>query len=298
MTTNDTKKAADATMSAFVEALCAQMQRGYSEHFMQYMKFIASGHSYSAYNTHLIFAQAMMRGFVPTAVKGYQQWAHEGYQVAKGQKGLSILIPSFKKERGDDGVERSVLAYFRTGYVFDASQLQRTPQSRPAHTSDTHGLYALVMDAMRAEHIRVAELDAVQLGAANGVSVGGAVAIRADLDEGNKVLVALHEWTHEYLHHGLRKAQDKDKEERRRIEECHAEAVSYIVASFLGLETTYSADYLKSWGNTPQSLKAELETITEAAQHIIAALRRLQSEAEQHQDALPDAACTLRLFLL
>ena len=44
-------------------------------------------------------------------------------------------------------------------------------------------------------------------------------------------------------------------------------------ASLLGLEAPYSADYLTTWGTTPDVLRAQLDAVSRAASHIIQALQ-------------------------
>ncbi len=74
----------------------------------------------------------------------------------------------------------------------------------------------------------------------------------------------IHECAHELLHW-----ETEAKEQSRSIQECHAEAIAFIVAHRFGIHNPYSADYLQNWGTTPEALKAELEIVRKTAGYII-----------------------------
>lgn len=78
----------------------------------------------------------------------------------------------------------------------------------------------------------------------------------------------LHEYAHELLHWGEDQAQFT-----KVVKECQAEATSFVVAQYLGLEAPYSAEYLTIWGTKPDVLRAQLEVVSRAASHIIQALQ-------------------------
>jgi len=61
-----------------------------------------------------------------------------------------------------------------------------------------------------------------------------------------------------------------------RIQECHAEAVSYVAARHFGIHNPFSADYLAAWGNTPESLKQELDIVRRTAARIIDRIHALK----------------------
>lgn len=77
------------------------------------------GRPLSMHNSCLIATQ------LPTAtiVGGFRQWLAAGRCVAKGQRGLSIWIPTSRKGKSEDGqADGTADVYFVAGTVFDISQ--------------------------------------------------------------------------------------------------------------------------------------------------------------------------------
>ena len=81
------------------------------------------GHALSGHNCGLIWLQ------LPTAtlLGGFRQWLDHGRCVRKGEHGLMIWIPAWKKGDGDSntahaGYESPDEKYFVMGTVFDVSQ--------------------------------------------------------------------------------------------------------------------------------------------------------------------------------
>lgn len=254
--------------------LVADMTQGTSQRLLDYLAFSARFHQYSPDNRILIFEQCPEA----TRVAGYNKWKAEGYQVRKGEIGIRIKAPRFRKKQDSEDEEKILVGYIGVS-VFDASQL--TPEKRPPTLfPDVYGdfdrLYQRVVHAIQKHTIRVLETASTQ--GANGYSAGGIVAIREELTSGNKCLVLFHEWAHEVMHDA-----QKRKELAREVKECHAEATAYIVATYYGIPTPYSSDYILHWGNTPEILKAEMESVQSAASTIIHAIETA-FEQEQHHD--------------
>src|SRR5205807_9036659 len=113
--------------------------------------------------------------------------------------------------------------------------------------------------------------ESVDTQGARGYSALGLIVVRPDQLPGNKAAVTAHEWAHEILH----------KEEERRslpmqVKECHAEATAFVVLSHFGITIPYSVDYLRMWGNTSETLRRELDLVTNAASKIIQKLHSLE----------------------
>lgn len=258
-------------------ALAEELKQGRSERFEQVLQFAARFHHYSFGNQMLIAQQCPSA----TRVAGYRAWERLGYHVAKGACGIRILAPRpyirHDARDHDETGEPRMGMFFASVAVFDASQLNQDelvakplPQFFTALDSDeqTDALAARVVAAMQARGIRVTEAADLP-GTVQGYSEGGHVALRAGLPSRNRVQVLAHEWAHELLHQGAG-AQCKDA--KRGVRECHAEAVAYVVCSHFGLRNPFSSDYLSSWGNTAESLLAELGWVQQAASTIITAL--------------------------
>ena len=118
----------------------------------------------------------------------------------------------------------------------------------------------------------------------------GIILIRPDQPSGNKAAVIAHELAHEYIH----------KEEQRRqlskqVKGAHAEATAFIVISHFGIVVPYSADYLAMWGNTPETLRQELDVVTTAASQIITKVDALSiGEATVHDQTQPEEERSIR----
>ena len=138
--------------------------------------------------------------------------------------------------------------------------------------------------AMEAEGIQVGET--IYTEGAEGYNLPNVVMTCEGLAPTNKALVSIHEWTHNLLH--------RTEEARywpRGKKECHAEAVAYIVMRHLtGFESPFTADYLLHYHNKPDELRAEMETILGAAQHISEAVHAQNPSEETLHDLHAPAA--------
>jgi N-terminal domain of anti-restriction factor ArdC len=252
------------------DTLLTDVAGGTSERLLAYLAFSARFHKYSPDNRALIYRQR------PTAtrVAGYNKWLEEGYQVAKGERAIRIKAPRLKKnpDATSKEDEKLIVGYFGVS-VFDVSQL--TPEKRPPEFfstvyGDFDSLYVVIVEAARGEGIHVYET--AHTFGAQGFSTGGSIVVKEGLTSGNRCLVLLHEWAHEIIHNAqLRKELDSQ------VKECHAEATSYIVGTYFGIPTPYSSDYLINWGNTAESMRAEMDIVQSAASHIITRMNAVVS---------------------
>lgn len=245
-----------------VEELLLGMKQGTSQRLEDYLAFTARFHHYSLSNQILIYIQYPQA----TYVAGYQTWKKLGYQVAKGEKGIRILAPRpYKRTDQETGKEEERIS-FAFVPVFDVSQLanldQRPPPTffRPL-SDDQNVLFEKAAQAVREDGI---SLEEGWTGPAQGYSQGNRIVLQRGMDSRNRVLTLFHEYAHELLHWN-----EQGRKQPIQIKECHAEAVAFIVAYRFGVHNEYSADYLQSWGTTQETLKAELEQVRNAAEHII-----------------------------
>ncbi|EHO5129045.1 DUF1738 domain-containing protein, partial [Listeria monocytogenes] len=103
--------------------------------FQEMLNVLASGHHYSFNNVVMIASQRPDA----TMVRGFKQWQALGRHVVKGEKGIDILVPTFKKievqkineqtgevlrdKNGDPQSEvRQSITGFTIGKVFDVAQ--------------------------------------------------------------------------------------------------------------------------------------------------------------------------------
>ena len=288
-------------VNGHLNTLLEAMQQGNTEHLTSYLAFSSRFHRYSRRNQELIYEQCPEA----TQVARYQKWKQEGYQVRfmnkdpkKGsvEHGIRILVPvppagykaparrTAEPESEEQREITYVTTHFKVGTVFDVSHLipedqKRVPQFFPSIYGDHEALHQRIVGAIQAEGIAYRET--VDTQGARGYSAGGLIVVQAEQPPGNKAAVAVHEWAHEHIH---------DEEKRRklpsRVKEAHAEATAFIVLSHFGVAIPYSSDYLLHWGNTPKTLKEELEVVTSAASHIIQKLHALEpGESHFHDQA-------------
>ena len=99
------------------------------EDWLSFLRFQASFYNYSFGNTMLIYLQNPEATFV----KGFKAWNKLGRYVRKGEKGIAILAPCFRKvtefkepedktvyhDEAGEKEEKRVIGGFRIAYVFD-----------------------------------------------------------------------------------------------------------------------------------------------------------------------------------
>src|SRR5262249_24910525 len=131
---------------------------------------------------------------------------------------------------------------------------------------DQQALLQRLVAAIAHDGINVSE--SAHTHGAEGYSANKRIVVKSGLDSHSRVLVLLHEWGHELLHWGDDRAQFT-----KVVKECQAEAVAFVTAQTLGIDNPYSAEYLTTWGATPDVLRAQLDAVSRAASHIIQALQ-------------------------
>jgi hypothetical protein len=119
MNSENIKKVTNQAIEQLVEALNA----GHSEALTRYLGAIAKFRAYSFLNVLLILKQRPNAG----RIAGYKTWQSLGRQVNKGEKGIMILAPMFRKPAGNtDESKQSAdgprLSGFRAVYVWDEQQ--------------------------------------------------------------------------------------------------------------------------------------------------------------------------------
>lgn len=111
------------------------------EDWLKFLKFQSLFYNYSFGNTVLIYLQNPEA----TYVKGFKAWNKLGRYVRKGEKGIAILAPCFRKvttfkepddktvynDEAGEKEERRVIGGFRIAYVFDLAQTEGGRFSAP-----------------------------------------------------------------------------------------------------------------------------------------------------------------------
>ena len=110
-----------------------------SDRWIEHLKFQAKFHGYSWGNCFLIRAQYPGA----TYVAGIKAWNRMGRHVKKGERGIAILAPCFKKEKveTEDGEVEEVkrLSGFRVAYVFDIKQTEGETAARGRSSGNCSG---------------------------------------------------------------------------------------------------------------------------------------------------------------
>ena len=260
------------------QSLVEELKQGQSEHFLQYLDFCARFHRYSPYNQLLIFLQKPEATFVA----GYRRWQELGQQVKRGEKGIEILAPVTYKRKDDEEEEEGRLAGFKVVHVFDASQLV-VSKEKPLPTfwrqlpDDQEETFAMVKGAVEACGIEVQEAPLRR--GRQGVSQGGRIILEEGADSRNRTMTLVHEWAHEIMHRSWMESEEW-KNLPARVRECQAEAVSYIISRYLGIENPFARDYVLSYGNTAETLVANLGQVQAASHWMIETMARVQRRNE------------------
>ena len=270
-----------AMLEADLAALLGELSQGPSEHLRHFLDFSALFYHYSPTNQLLI---ALQRPGA-TRVAGFKAWEALGYHVAKGEKGIKIIVPIAQKitqidpETGEEKAIEGPARAFTTGAVFDVSQLREDelaahplPVFFESLGDDPFHLAERIEQVIVEDGISIEENAHSQ---ALGYSRGGVIGIRSDLDEATRAQTLIHEYAHEKMHQG-----QASRSILPEIREMHAEAVTYIVCRHFGLQSPQSADYLTLYGATPKDVLREMRSILLCSSKIIEAIHRLDAEDE------------------
>ena len=253
------------TIEAAIERLAGQLAQGYSVEFQQMLSFFGRFHRYSWKNTVLISIQCPHASLVA----GMRRWNSLGYTVRRGERALWILAPVLRKELDAvTGQEVEVVSGFRPASVFDASQLadldeKPLPSLERRLPDDAEDLYQMVRARVEGHGIGVEERHLPA--GVEGASLGGRIVIRPGLDSRSRLLVLLHEVTHEVEHAGA-----TGDVKPRHLRELEAEATAFTVAAVMGIESPFASDYLVGYQVTAEDLKASLATVARLVRTVLA----------------------------
>ncbi len=270
MNSENIKKIANQAIEHLVEALNA----GHSEALTRYLGAMSKFRAYSFLNVLLILKQCPNAG----RVAGYKTWQSLGRQVKKGEKGIMILAPMFRKveEKKDESRESEDarrVSGFRAVFVWDEQQTtgKELPQIG-AITGDPSVYLARLEEFVRANGIELAYSDAIA--PTKGSAEKGKITLSPGQSPAETFATLVHELAHSDMHFGARRA-DTDK----RIRETEAESVAYVVCTAIGLEPgTASQDYIGLYGGDAKLLLASLEYVQTTASRILDALEATPRE--------------------
>lgn len=264
MKAEEVKKLADNAL----EQLEGALKQGKSETLAAYLAMMGRFHNYSFGNVLLIMTQKPDA----TRVAGFRTWLKFGRHVTKGEKGIVIIAPMLIRAKEDDGgrssdgEDRTILR-FKAAYVFDVSQTDGEPLPEFAHVGgNPNGHTDRLKAFVSSKGITLEYTD--DIGSADGASLGGTIKLKPNLAPAEEFSVLTHELAHEMLH-------PKGVENRppKTVRETEAEAVAFVVANAIGLDTgTAASDYIQLYNGDTATLSASLDRIQKAASSIIEAL--------------------------
>lgn len=262
-----------------------------SEAFVSYLEFSSKFHQYSLHNTYLILAQTQGQA---TMVAGFNKWRDEfGRFVKRGEKGIAIFAPMFKKEERADGTKHDALIGFRIVYVFDVAQTEGKPipeRILPTRLEgEDAGLFALLAEHVTQSGLSLNPACADFPDERNGdySKLGKEIRIRAGLSPVQKLKTLAHEVAHWKLH-----SDEKGEILPREVKETEAEAAAFLALARFGIRAdAYSFAYIADWsrGNL-KTLESSLTRIKRAADQIEEAIRSRLPEGVTPSEAAAESA--------
>jgi hypothetical protein len=246
-----------------------------SQTFLNWLDAMAKFSSYSLNNQILILLQQPLA----SRVAGFQTWRKLGRHVVKGAKGIAILAPCIYGKKAepesDDSSTTKRLGGFKVVWVFAEEDTDGEPVPTLTYAAATGGEELLPQLEAAARKLSI-QLDYEEIPDAGvqGYSAGGRIVIRKSLETPAKAAVILHELSHELLHRG----EDR-KTISKRQRELEAEATAYVVMRHFEIEHVAS-NYLATYNIDGEQLRDSLETISNAAKHLIAVIEGNQHNTE------------------
>ncbi len=245
-----------------LKELSAALEAGKSEELTRHLATMARFHKYSFRNVLLIITQCPDA----TRVAGFQTWKQLGRWVRKGEKGLAVIAPIVLKRDDESTQADDSLIRFKVAHVFDISQTEGDPLPELAEATGDPGTYT---DRLRgfvtSRGITLNYLP--DLGGPLGYSANGKITLRENLSPAEEFTTLVHELAHEMLH------WDQDRPDSKKVRETEAEAVAFVVAHAVGLQTlNASSDYIQLYSGEVETLAQSLERVQKVAATILEAI--------------------------
>ena len=249
-----------------------------------YLTAQARFHRYSFRNLLLILQQRPEA----TRVAGFHDWLKHSRHVRKGEKGIAILAPmKWQKHDKDSGETTSGIGGFRAVYVFDIAQTDGEPlPERPQvnFTDDSseqaQTLTASLIASLERAGIPVVtqDLEPGHFGSFNRATK--TITISSSLGDLQRFSTLVHESAHATLHAHPQQIPIDDVARAKALKEFEAESVACVVLEHFGINTLEcSAQYLASYGATPEHLVRIGARVQSCAAQIIGVLEREEVQA-------------------
>ncbi|MDO5650167.1 MAG: ArdC-like ssDNA-binding domain-containing protein, partial [Gallicola sp.] len=266
----------DIKLQEVEELLNTGLNNLYQEdNFKKYLKALSYFHQYSMSNSILI----SMQNPNATAVAGYTTWQKLKRQVNKGQQGIKIYAPVFKKIKtievvdGQEVEKEKQFVSFRVVSVFDISQTSGEPLPK-LEVSKLAGKvenYELFQDAfMKASPVPIIFENDVEH--ANGfyrIDLKEIV-VKSSIEPLHKLSTTVHEMVHATLH-SIDQQSTYENPRTQQERELEAEGCSFVILNHYGLDTSEKTfPYLASYaqGENLKSFEQVLENIQKGANQL------------------------------
>jgi len=217
-------------------------------------------HEYSINNIILAWAQYPQ----VSMLAGFRKWQKLGRTVCKGEKCIRILAPLTRKVKDKETEEDIYLVKgFKYVNVFDVNQTE-------GENLD-FGHPEMVKGDISFDQIKeISPLPVVvkYAGTSNGNVNKDRILVAPKNSEAAMVATLIHEIAHYKLGH-------VSKEINKALKEIEAEAVSYIVTTYLGLENEKSKYYIRSWSSGIEELRGRGKRVISTAEAIIREIESL-----------------------
>lgn len=266
-----------ARVESGIKSLCASLEAGKSEDFLEYLKSAAQFYRYSYGNVLLIKAQR------PNArrVAPFGIWKRNFNRlVKKGEKAIKIFAPRLVTDREAaplaNGRQPKKMVGFISVNVFDVSQTEGDPLPGEEFMYAQGGEETLLDHLMEMAQKFQVPTKWGDCAGAHGMTNGQLITLdreRCEERPAHALLVWFHEAAHVILHSKDGKIIREDDEGRpislEQIE-LEAEASAYALGTLFGIDQPQKcADYLLSWQATPEALKFSLARIQKAVKAIM-----------------------------
>ena len=254
-----TKKELDSKLDSIVNC----------EVFARALKFKALQHNYSHLNCILIQSQ---RENI-TYVLPFKKWNALGVSVLKGERGLAIIVPRFRKVNKSDGSKDDELVGFATGHVFDVSQTDAPPDFLITHLNRDFPGYQNLVD--------LSPIPVIERPLRKGLSGYFdpnelTITISSVQSEADRALTLLHETGH-YL------VWKNKLEIPKELEEVIVECSAFIAASKFGLDATApSAGYIAGYISNTEDLRKASKVIDKISNGLLKTYERSETYAESN----------------
>ena len=228
----------------------------------QYTAKMGIFHNYSLGNLVLAHYQLQMMGYKEglELLAPYKRWNKINRNVRKGEKAVYILAPIFKEIKNEEGEVIDKKMWFKKVPVFDLQQTEGEPFEPNYVINPTQLSFKEISSRL---NIPVYESEKM---ITRGYTNGREIWVSKHTSEGKQLCTLFHELAHYFLHF------NKDRKElTSATKELEAEAISFMVASALGITNTESGAYITNWAgeNSPELIEGKGEKLIRTASKII-----------------------------